>query len=114
MDRSTMTLRIGCKEEECSSVSQLIGHAASTVKRSWGFAAPESIGADLDGQVQWILSRLTSDLSVWRQLTSKYEVDLFCGLFLEHSNRGVSLSVDTMGQLAERGIEIGFDIYAPE
>ena len=112
MDRSTMTLRIGCKVEECAIVSQLVGRE-SDGKKSWWLSAPESAGADLDGQVKWILSRVTSDLSVWRELTSKFSVDLFCGLFLERSNRGVGLSADTMRQLAERGIQIGFDIYAP-
>jgi hypothetical protein len=63
--------------------------------------------------VQWILSRLSSDLAAWRQVTSEYKVDLFCGLFLERANRGVSLEPETMRRLADRGIRFGFDIYAP-
>lgn len=64
-------------------------------------------------QVEWILSRLTSDLATWRELTGKYRTDMFSGLFLERQNRGVSLQPAAMAKLAERGIKIGFDIYAP-
>ena len=70
-------------------------------------------GADLGAQIEWILARLPSDLAVWSQLTSRYKTDMFCGLFLERSNHGVSLQPATMAKLAERGIQLGFDIYAP-
>jgi hypothetical protein len=108
-----MTLRINCEASECEALSKLIGCASDNPKR-WRVAAPDAQGADLDGQVSSILARLTSDLGVWQQITSKYQVDLFCGLFLDRPNRGVALRVETMAQLAARGISIGFDIYAPE
>ena len=68
----------------------------------------------LDSQVEWILSRLTQDLAIWKDLTQRFKVDLFCGLFLERPNRGVSLRPDTLEQIAARGILLGFDIYAPD
>ena len=43
-----------------------------------------------------------------------YRVDLFCGLFLERPNRGVTLMPKTMTEIGVRGIKLGFDIYAPE
>ena len=113
VDRSTMTLRINCETSECEVVSELVGCTSDNPKR-WRVAAPDSEGADLDAQVNSILSRLTSDLGVWQQLSSKYQVDLFCGLFLERPNRGVTLRAETMAQLGARGISFGFDIYAPE
>ena len=113
VDRSTMTLRINCETSECEVVSELVGCTSDSPKR-WRVAAPNSQGADLDAQVNSILSRLTSDLGVWQQLSSKYQVDLFCGLFLERPNRGVTLRAETMAQLGARGISFGFDIYAPE
>ena len=108
-----MTLRINCETSECEVVSELVGCTSDSPKR-WRVAAPDSQGADLDAQVNSILSRLTSDLGVWQQLSSKYQVDLFCGLFLERPNRGVTLRAETMAQLGARGISFGFDIYAPE
>jgi hypothetical protein len=36
------------------------------------------------------------------------------GLFLDADNRGFELSPTVLGQLADREIRSGFDIYAPE
>src|SRR5882757_4180397 len=83
VDRSTMSLRIDCSAEECATVSELLGYVTDEAMKRWRLKAPDSVDADLDAQVHWILSRLTSDFQIWRQLTSKYKVDLFCGLFLE-------------------------------
>jgi hypothetical protein len=113
VDRSTMTLRINCETSELAAVSKLVGCTSNDPKH-WRVSAPDSQGADLDDQVNTILARLTSDLSVWQLLSSKYQVDLFCGLFLERPNRGVTLRADTMTQLGARGISFGFDIYAPD
>ena len=112
VDRSTMTLRVHCGAEQCAAVSLLLGRE-SKVERSWRLSAPDSGTADLDTQVEWILSRLSSDLAAWRQVTSEYKVDFFCGLFLERTNRGVTLESETMRKLAARRIQLGFDIYAP-
>lgn len=114
VDRSIMTLRVACSGEECEAVSRLLNYSGSTPAKRWRLSAPDSSGSNLDEQTHWILSRLTTDLGIWKQLTSQYKIDLFCGLFLERPNRGVTLGPDTMRQLADRGIEIGFDIYAPD
>ena len=49
------------------------------------------------------------------RVTVQYRVDLFCGVFLNEGswNRGFSLSPKVLKELAERNLEIGFDIYAP-
>jgi len=113
VDRSTMTLRVHCPPDKREAVSLLLGHESGEGRRSWGLSAPDSADADLDTQVDWILSRLSSDLAAWRRVTSEYKVDLFCGLFLERTNRGVTLEPETMRKIADRGIQLGFDIYAP-
>lgn len=114
VDRSTMTLRISCGADECEAVSRALGYDASMPTKRWRLSAPDSLGSDLDAQVHWIFGRLSRDLAVWNELASKYKMDLFCGLFLERSNRGVSLEPETMKELAERNLRIGFDIYAPD
>ena len=114
VDRSTVTMRIGCGADECEEVSRSLSYSGSEMRKRWRLSAQDSAGADLDQQVSWILSQLTSNLAVWKSLSSKYKIDVFCGLFLDRPNRGVTLSADTMRKLAERGIGIGFDIYAPD
>jgi Domain of unknown function (DUF4279) len=65
---------------------------------------------DVEEVILDLLGRLPTDPGVWHLLSQKYRMDLFCGLFLEASNRGFSLSAGTCRALADRGLEIGFDI----
>lgn len=83
-----------------------------TVKRgNWRLIAQRAEPENLDGQIQWLLSQVSGDLNVWKSLTQIYDVDLFCGLFMQSSNDGLSLSPETMLMLGRRGIELGLDIY---
>jgi hypothetical protein len=66
---------------------------------------------DVDEGIQKLLALLPSERDVWASLTSRYQVDLFCGLFLEAENRGFGLSPEVTKLLSDRGIEVGFDIY---
>jgi hypothetical protein len=79
---------------------------------SWLLKSDEDQDVELNEQILKLLGRVSDDLSVWEGLASKYDVDLFCGLFLDMENRECWLSAETMLRLAERGLSIGFDIYA--
>jgi hypothetical protein len=114
VDRSTISLRVTGIGVDREQISALLGHPPDREASHWTVHAPESRNGDLDSQVEWILSRLTQDLAVWREVTQRFKVDLFCGLFLERPNRGVSLRPETLAQIAARGVSLGFDIYAPE
>jgi Domain of unknown function (DUF4279) len=118
VDRSRMNLRVMAKirgeSVDKAEVSRLLGCESDQEKlRHWSLHAPERNDANLDEQISWIFERVTRDLSIWKRLTSDYRVDLFCALYLEQSNRGISLLPTTMSQVGARGIELGFDIYAP-
>jgi Domain of unknown function (DUF4279) len=83
-----------------------------TVKRgNWRLVAKNAEPEDLDGQIRWLMSQVSDDLNVWKSLTHACDVDLFCGLFMQSSNDGFSLSSETMLMLGQRGIELGLDIY---
>jgi hypothetical protein len=56
---------------------------------------------------------MSQDLTTWRTLTSRFSADVFCGLFMDQSNEGFSLGAETLRMLADRGLEIGFDVYDP-
>jgi hypothetical protein len=66
---------------------------------------------DLEQGLRILLGKLPSDSKLWRSLTTKYDVDLFCGLFLETSNRGFELSAKASTMLSRRYLKIGFDVY---
>lgn len=81
---------------------------------SWRLNSAESEQAELEEQVLKLLSRVNPDREVWQRLTQQYKVDLFWGVFLKEGtwNRGFSLSAKVLKELAERNLQIGFDIYA--
>jgi len=114
VDRSTMTLRVACDISEVPAVAKLLGCDSEATKNGWRLSVPASEPANLNAQVQSIFAKVTADLDVWRQVSSRYKVDLFCGLFLERPNRGISLTAETMSEVGARGISFGFDIYAPD
>ena len=77
----------------------------------WLLRASECEPEDINGQVTEILNKLSDNLDVWKQLASKYNIDLFCGIFMETSNEGMDLSPKTLLELGNRGIMLGLDIY---
>ena len=93
---------------------ELVGRRTGTHRiaksGSWRLRAVERAPEDLEAQVFEILDKLTQDLSVWASL-SRFQPDLFCGLFMSSSNDGVSLSAKALLALGERGISLGLDIY---
>jgi hypothetical protein len=90
------------------------GKVSERVERTgrWLLNLPEKPGEPFEPQIEELLGRLTQDLGVWRALTEKYKVDIFCGVWLRNWNRGMALSPALMQRLAERGLELGLDIYA--
>jgi hypothetical protein len=72
-----------------------------------GHREPEN----LNEQIAAILGTVTSDLAMWQKLTSEFDVDLFCGLFMASGNDGFILSPETMSALGMRGVELQFDVY---
>ena len=128
VDRSKLSLRIFGESVDPTVITSILGHEPTkgrkkgdkwtmsgrefeAKKGSWILSAPESRQADIDFQVDWIFGRLTEDLSVWKKITAEYDVDLFSGLFLEASNRGICISPNTMEKISSRGIKLGFRIY---
>jgi hypothetical protein len=79
----------------------------------WSLRAAEASPEDLNRQIQELLGKLTLDLEVWTLIGRRFNVDLFCGLFMEQGNQGASLSVESLNALSCRGIELSLDIYAP-
>lgn len=77
----------------------------------WMLDASDREPEDMNSQIQEILSRMTDDLSVWRSITRRFRVDLFCGLWLTGTESGLTLSPKSLAALGERGIELGLCIY---
>ena len=68
---------------------------------------------DLDGQIDQLLAPLSGDLSVWLRLSSDFDADIYCGLFMQEECEGLGLSPRTLSRLGERGLVLNLEIYGP-
>ena len=93
-------------------VGRKTGHVRIAKMGSWRLHAKDREPEDMDGQIQELLGQVTSDLTIWKSIGEKYQIDLFCGIFLGGSNEGMTLSAASLAALGERGIEMGLDIYS--
>lgn len=93
---------------------ELVGSKTGIVRiaktGSWRFSAARREPEDLEAQIMEILDQLTQDPSAWQSL-SRFQPDLFCGLFMGSSNDGLPLSAKALLSLGQRGIALGLDIY---
>ena len=79
---------------------------------SWRLSAADREPGNLDAQVAELVAGLSDDLTVWADLTTRFRGDVFCGLFLEEGNEGISLSPQTLALLGARNLELDLDIYS--
>lgn len=77
----------------------------------WGKNTPRTQPGNLDSQIAALLDSLTADLSIWSNLSSRFEVQIICGLFLKKGNEGLYISAETTRLLGARGIAMDLDIY---
>jgi hypothetical protein len=115
LDPDVVSSMLGAKPTtSCRKGDLFRGKVSERIEKTgkWLLRLPEKPGGEFEPQVDTLLDGLTQDLSVWRELTGKYSADLFCGVWLRNWNRGMGLSPRLMARLAERGLELGVDIYA--
>ena len=118
LDPEEVTLRLGAQPTHSQRNGQEFRFKSGRTRVAkfgqWRLVAPDTEPEDLDHQVAELLGTLTNDLEIWRDLSSRFNVDLFCGWFMGRSNEGLTISPATLLRLGERGIELAIDIYAPE
>lgn len=68
---------------------------------------------DLDAQLRELCAQLPSDPEIWQQLGDEVERSLFCGLFMEETNCGLSIEPSTLERIARLGARLDLDVYAP-
>lgn len=95
-------------------IGKATGHCRVARTGVWSVQVLDRAPGDLDAQIQDLFARLNSEPAVWAQLQSRFEMNLFCGLFMGRSNEGEAISAANLRLLGERGIELQLDIYAPD
>ncbi|MES2834407.1 MAG: DUF4279 domain-containing protein [Pseudomonadota bacterium] len=81
---------------------------------SWRRVADKRCPGDLDSQIAPLFSGLTDDLAEWNAIAQRFRGRIFCGLFLESFNDGLTLRPETLRMIGERGLVLDLDIYERE
>ena len=118
LDPAEVTARLGCSPSDSArmgevNVGKKTGQQKTAKTGRWLLSAPDKEPANLDLQIRELLSRVTSELPVWQDLTSRYSADVYCGMFMASGNDGVGLSATTLLALGSRGLDLNLDVYDP-
>jgi Domain of unknown function (DUF4279) len=115
LDPDEVSALLGCAPSNHYRKGDLISPGREYRRRhgAWILAAGDREPEAIDEQLSSIFAKLTQDVEVWKTLVSRFDADVFCGLFMTESNEGFSLSPTTLEALAARGLGIGFDVYDP-
>lgn len=131
LGKTRAALRILGDDLDPEEISKLLGAAATESARmgeakqlpsgrstyartgSWRFRAAGCSPGDVNAQVESILSKLTNNLAVWKEISGRYKCDLFCGLFMAEMNEGATLNPNVLSMLGDRGVFLALDIYGP-
>ena len=113
-----VTTKLGCFPSKSQTRGEVISTPAGKKRTAtfgmWRLHAEVQKPGDLDVQVSEVLERLTNDLDVWSELSKKYKIDLFCGIFMNEEMEGISVNPDSLLKLGERNILLDLDIYGPD
>ncbi len=77
----------------------------------WRLSSDRLAPGDLNLQIKDMLARLPDDPDVWRQLSAKFRLTMFCGLWMEGFNSGAPFDSETLRLLGERNVDLDLDIY---
>jgi hypothetical protein len=118
LDPAEITKALGCEPSSAQRKGDVLVGRNTGIQRvarfgKWHLQASDREPEDLDGQIAELLLRLTPSVEVWKSIGARYQVDLFCGLFMQRTNEGLTLSPKSLAALGERGIELGLDVYSP-
>jgi hypothetical protein len=114
LDPDEVTHLLGCQPSSSRRKGEVIPdrryHRVAS-RGSWLLKGKLDSSIELEKQVKELMKIVTGDISVWHDLTNRFQLDISCSLFLESINRGFELSSELMKYLSDRKINIGFDIY---
>jgi hypothetical protein len=114
-----ITELLGCQPTDSYAKGQIVrgektGREYVKQTGMWQLEATDHQPGDLDQQIAELLGKVTDDLRIWVSLSEQFSIDIFCGLFMEKGNEGISISPDTLLALGQRRLELGLDIYEPD
>ncbi|MGU3776021.1 DUF4279 domain-containing protein [Burkholderia metallica] len=113
-----ITRLLGCAPTDAHAkgeelVSRKTGQSRIARFGKWSLRTESREPGNLDAQIAELVAATTDDLNVWLAITTRYKVDIFCGLFMGRWNDGDSISTASLLALGARGIGLDLDMYGP-
>ena len=81
------------------------------IQRTGVWLLTESSDGTFDERVLILLERCTNSIERWQLLTSRFNPDLFVGVFASSVQSAFSISEETLSRLSARGIGMSLDLY---
>ncbi|WP_158453932.1 DUF4279 domain-containing protein [Novosphingobium sp. MD-1] len=79
----------------------------------WRFGGDWENAPIIGNQIATLFERLTQDLTIWKSVTSRFHCHVSVGGYFRDWTGGLTLEPGALMLLAERGLAIDFDLYAP-
>jgi hypothetical protein len=112
LEPAEITRALGCEPTKSNRRGERVtANSGPRSKGAWSLKVLDRQPGDLDAQIVEILGKINGDPEVWQHLREKYEVYLFCGLFMRDPNEMLSIDPEQLQALAVRGIKLVLDIY---
>lgn len=77
----------------------------------WVYSVNKCACISLESHINALFDQLPADISIWSELTTRFEADLLFGLRLEQSSCVLDFSRPTLQRINERGLSISLDLY---
>jgi len=115
LDKSEITNLLGAEPTKAWNPNEKhpIGNGKQSRMTDWGkwYFNSKRDKTDLNIKLEELLGKFTNDLEKWKILTTKYDTWIDITGYMDNWNRGFSLKPEIMKLIAERSLEVVFDIY---
>lgn len=78
---------------------------------TWFLSVERNPDQTLEEIISELLEKLTNDLEVWKKMSKRFEISIYCGAWIKGWNRDVWFSSGLLTKIAERNLSIGLAIY---
>lgn len=110
LDPEEITAQLGKRPDKAEKKGETIHNPSGTTRIArrgrWSITVERQKPGDLDAQIKTLLAEATDNAEVWQSITSRFDADVFCGLFMDEENEGLEISPDALNALGTRGIRM--------
>lgn len=107
--------KIGVRKGEIFVSRGRPGTAITAATGKWIVGTGDREPPNIDEQIAELLGSLPNGADTWNDLTTRFDCNVTVGAWFADDSwtGGLVLGPKTLGMLAERGLAIDFDMYAP-